>query len=630
MQKRPKISKISLIGLLEYFPQAKSCVLAFGILSIPQRMKMILLILVSILINFLDLVGVAVVGIISSVAINGITARAQNQTVMRILEKLSIDDKVFDAQIVFLISLAVFVFIFKTLTSLYLNRRILFFLSFHSAQMSSDLVFRLFQQRILFVRKRGIQESIYALTTGISQIALGVIGGISKLISDSTLLIILLAGLIFVDPISAFAVSLLYLAVAFVLHKVSHKTVSEKSGQIMREVILINRKVAEFIQAYREIFVKGKRDDYAKEISNLRFSVSAKEAEVSFLSTLSKYIMEIVMIISICLLISIQLNGESATRTLAVSAVFIAASARIMPAIVRLQQTLVTVNRSIAASAISFDLLEELRLSDKGTLAHRSYQSVSPQKELIEDFEPSVLVRDLTFTYPGNSAATLRKVNLEIAPGDFVGIVGASGSGKTTLIDVLLGVHDDHFGEVKVSKLSPKEVIKKWPGQIGYVPQDSYLIEGSVLENILLGADKSKVTQQDIEFAFKNAELGEVWGKESHGLAEVKVLEGGSNISGGQKQRIGLARALVSRPKLLILDEATSALDGLTEEKIVKNLLKMNPPITIIAIAHRLSSIVTASKVVLLEANTIEAIGTFEELRKLSRVFDSQAKAMGL
>jgi ABC-type multidrug transport system fused ATPase/permease subunit len=234
----------------------------------------------------------------------------------------------------------------------------------------------------------------------------------------------------------------------------------------------------------------------------------------------------------------------------------------------------------------------------------------------------------VNFTYPGGKEKVLNNLNLEIHAGEFIGIVGPSGSGKTTLVDVLLGIIHPNFGKVEISGATPSQVVETWPGAIAYVPQETSIINGSIKENICLGYSDSEVPDDDVMELLRAVELEEFL--ETPEGIHGSVGERGSKLSGGQKQRIGLARALFTRPKLLVLDEATSALDATTERKLTDYLNSLKGSLTMVVIAHRLSTVKDADRVIYLSQGKIRGIGTFEELRSRIPELESQAKAMGL
>jgi ABC-type multidrug transport system fused ATPase/permease subunit len=223
----------------------------------------------------------------------------------------------------------------------------------------------------------------------------------------------------------------------------------------------------------------------------------------------------------------------------------------------------------------------------------------------------------------------LNGVSLTIKPGETIAIVGPSGAGKTSLVDTILGVLKPDSGVVTISRMPPQDAINYWPGAIAYVPQDVVISNKSFLENITLGYDKESLNESLVKEAVRIAQLHEFVKSLPQGMHTL-VGERGSKVSGGQRQRIGIARALYTNPKLLVLDEATSSLDGQTEADISSSILELRGKVTIVIIAHRLSTVLNADRIYYLEDGKIAAQGTFSEVRRLVPDFDSQAKLMGL
>ena len=246
-----------------------------------------------------------------------------------------------------------------------------------------------------------------------------------------------------------------------------------------------------------------------------------------------------------------------------------------------------------------------------------------------EGFEPSIKLTNLTYIYRNSDRPAISDINLEIPAGSVVAIVGPSGGGKTTLIDVILGILEPKEGEVKISGRPPLEAIGKWPGAISYVPQEGYLSQGTIASNISLGYHADAFEESKIWKALQISQLEQFVSNLPDKLNTI-VGDQGSSLSGGQRQRLGIARALVTNPKLLILDEATSALDGETEANISSAIQSLKGEVTVVLIAHRLSTVREADKVVYLEDGKIASVGTFNEVRSNVPNFDHQASLMGL
>jgi ABC-type multidrug transport system fused ATPase/permease subunit len=240
-----------------------------------------------------------------------------------------------------------------------------------------------------------------------------------------------------------------------------------------------------------------------------------------------------------------------------------------------------------------------------------------------------VSIENVSLTYPSGQRKALSNVNLSFGVGELIAIVGPSGAGKTSLVDVLLGVINPDEGNVTISQLLPQAAVTKWPGAISYVPQDVTVVNGSIRQNVALGYPDLMATDELVNKALETAQLREFVSSLSEGL-DTHVGERGTKISGGQRQRLGIARAMFTQPKLLVLDDATSSLDGQTESDISDAIQNLKGSVTVVLIAHRLSTVRKADTVIYMDQGKVLFQGTFDEVRSSIPDFDNQARLMGL
>jgi ABC-type multidrug transport system fused ATPase/permease subunit len=384
-----------------------------------------------------------------------------------------------------------------------------------------------------------------------------------------------------------------------------------------------NEKIVEVLSSYRESIVRNRRSFYAGEIGEIRLKLANTSAEISILPYISKYVLETSMIVGALLISAYQFVTQDATHAVSTLAVFLIAATRIAPAVLRVQQSAIQMRVSVGSASPTLNLINELKNLAPLDMTVTQLQLDHP------GFMPEVRLNNVNFTYPGRENLAIENISLTVKSGEFLAIVGASGAGKSTLVDLILGVLEPDSGVAEISGVKASEVGGRWPGALSYVPQDVIIVNGSIKSNVHLGFPEDLHTQTLMWDALEVAQLSDF--VRSMELAEnSKVGDRGSELSAGQRQRLGIARALFTKPKLLVLDEATSALDGETEENISKAISNLKGNVTVIVIAHRLSTIREADQVVYLEKGRVIACGTIEKVREAVPNFDRQAKLMGL
>jgi len=593
------------------------------VLSKSDKRKLFAVVLIQIMLGALDLVGVGLIGVIGSLAINGVGSKQPGNRVQWLLDQLNLGSYDLQMQATILGILAVSVMVLKTVLSMIFIRKILYFLSFKGARLSSILVARLLAQPLLTVQSRSNQETLFALTSGVGSITIGVLATFVALISDTSLLLVMAIGLFVVDPILSVSTFALFATIAFMLYRIMQVR-ARKLGERNRQTnVDSNSLILEVLTSYRELVVKNRRFYYSRKIGEQRHQLAAATAELSFMPNISKYIIEITVIVGSLMISAIQFVTQDAAHAVATLGVFFAASTRIAPAVLRVQQSSLSIRANSGLAGPTLELIESLGIDE-----------IIKENDATIDFDhegfiANIEIVNVSLKYPGKEINAVNNLSLSIDKGEIVAFVGPSGAGKTTIIDILLGILEPDKGRVEINGLSPLDAISTWPGAIGYMPQDILISNGTVRENVMLGFDSNPMYDQRVQSAITIAQLSEFVQTLPKGLDQ-PMGDRGTSISGGQRQRLGIARAIFTAPKLLVLDEATSALDGETEANISSAIQAFRGDVTVLMIAHRLSTVLTADRVIYMDKGEIKAQGSFEEVRRAVPDFDRQANLMGL
>jgi ABC-type multidrug transport system fused ATPase/permease subunit len=587
-----------------------------------NRPRVVIATMLQVALTALDLIGVAAMGILGAVSVTGIQSQKPGDRVSQVLELLLIDSFSFQTQVAILALSASIIFILRTVFSILITRRIIFFLSRQGAQISAKLLNQLLNQSLLQIQSKSTQEIAYSLSVGVSAITLGVLSTTVALIADASLLIVLLFALFVVDYVMAITSVIFFGLLGYILYKTMNVRAQELGLAKSKLSVINNEKVIEVLDSYREAVVRNTRQSYVQKISRYQFKLADVVAEMQFMPSVSKYVIESGMVVGAVLIAGAQFAIYDAPTAVATLSVFLAAGSRLGPAILRLQQNLIQIKGATGSAIPTLQLVDSLSASD--SLSNADKKFTREHTNFIADVEMS----NVSFTYPGQRTPTINSVNLSVKNGQSLAIVGPSGAGKTTLVDVLLGLLKPDEGGVSISKLSPKEAIENWVGAVAYVPQNVAIINGTIRENVTLGYPVGSESDQYVHEALHLAQLTDLVKQMPRGL-DTNVGERGSKLSGGQRQRLGIARALYTNPKLLVLDEATSSLDGQTESDLSEAISSLHGQVTVVFIAHRLSTVKAADQVLYLSGGEIVAKGNFEEVRKAVPEFEKQTHLLG-
>jgi ABC-type multidrug transport system fused ATPase/permease subunit len=593
-------------------------------LSARDKLKFRCLIVFQSALGILDLFGVFLVGVIGALAINGIQSENPGNRTTSLLNFLKIDGLSPQHQVTILGAVAIVLFVTKTFLSLYLNKKSLKFLSHRAATLSTDLL-----SKVLAFRNKpdfddiSTQELQYSLGSGVTTMVIGVAGVSATIYSDLSLLFLLLLGLLLVDPLVAASSFLLFSTIGMFLYLYTQRKIHALGVELSELNIKSQDAIQNISASYKELFVQNRLANFVWEIKQLKTRFADVLALQSYLPNVSKYLMEASLIVATAILAFIQFSLRDAVHASASIAIFLAAGSRLAPAVLRLQQSAIQLKANLGIASSTQDLIQR-------------YQNViglvaipASRKAMISSEAADVTFDNVYFTYPNREFPAVAKLDLAIKQAQFVAIVGPSGAGKSTLIDLLIGIRDPSVGNITISGLKPVDLIQSNPGYIGLVPQQINFKKGTVRENLAFSYQAEDFSDAEYEECIQASQLSTFVSKLKNGL-DTEITEFGGNLSGGEKQRFGIARALITRPKLLILDEATSALDGQTEAEITLSLQRLRGSLTVVVVAHRLSTIQDADVVAYMSNGSIIAKGSFDHVRETVPDFDHQAKLIGL
>lgn len=582
------------------------------ILSRSERRRALLLLAMIFVMALLDLVGVA-----SIMPFMAVLSRPQLIHTNAILSH-AYNFFEFRTDRSFLIFLGVIVFVlmlisiaFKAFTTYAQNR----FVLMRGYSISLKLVANYLNQPYVWFLNRNSADLGNTILSEVMEVVNTSLTPMLQLIAQSIVVFTLVILIITVDP----WLSLVTAAILALSYLIAYKSTSTYLGRIGKQRSLATQTMwntlTEAFGGIKEIKLGRLEKKYIRKFDDsLLLTVKTKSA-VQTISQIPKFILEAIVFGGVILLLIYLINvDDGLVKALPVISMYAFAIYRLMPALQLVFTSLTQLKFANAA-------LERLH-SDLINLNIPHVAKID-SAELI--LEKNISLKNVSFVYPNSSQPALKDLWVTFPAKSTVGIVGATGSGKTTLVDLILGLLEPTSGRLEVDNILIDENNRhNWQRNIGYVPQQIYLADDSISANIAFGVETSLIDQDAVERAAKIANLHDFVRNELPNGYETKVGERGVRLSGGQRQRIGIARALYFSPMVLILDEATSALDNLTERAVMDAVHNLGGELTIILIAHRLTTVRECNQIYIMKRGEITAQGTYDELMK----FDEGFKAM--
>ncbi|MBX3087577.1 MAG: ABC transporter ATP-binding protein [Cryobacterium sp.] len=577
---------------------------AYATLLPREKRKYLALVTAKSLSGVLDVCGIVLVGFLASIAATGIGAGGSEPN-----KVLGIEVPQMDVSGIFIMTCIVLgIFVLKAVIAIIITRALASHVARIESRNASLIARRVLSGQLDELKQIPKADFQYAVTASTTYAFTGILYNVGTIITESVLLGVITVTFFLVDPLAAIF-TVIYLGLVVVLiHLFIGRSLKRAGREAVAGTVDTMDLISGSIDTYREISVLHRRDYYIDRISAARDRISRSDSTVTFLAGMPRYVVETALILGVVLLIAQQfLSGQYATGFATVG-IFLAGGVRMMASLLPLQSSLANIKQNSEKSDLSLTLLE------RGNPKHQT-QVTSPKAQLEISGPFGVTLSKVGYRYPGSPESTLKSISLSISAGSSVAVIGPSGAGKTTLVDVILGLANPQSGQVEIAGFLPGEVRSMFPGSVAYVPQKPGLIAGSIAENVAIGIPSNEIDLARVKKVLADAYLLDLVDSLPYGI-DSSVGAHGDALSGGQIQRLGLARALYTEPRLLVLDEATSGLDASSEASVAKSIIALRGKVTVIVIAHRLSTVQHADVVHVLEAGKIKASGEFKKLRK--------------
>jgi len=481
--------------------------------------------------------------------------------------------------ILYLVTLIVLFYFFKFLFLVFLSWRQSNFITNLSYELTSDLFRGYLNQPYLFhiqnntsILLRNLQAELGQFTTYVQAAVL--------LLLELMTIIGIGSVLVYNQPMAAFVAAFFLLIVVYFFNK-STKNKIVLWGKVRQEQgEKINKHFFQGLGGIKEVKFFRKENHFynqAQQILKINSEISTKYLT---LGQIPRYFLEFMALLGIFIIIVVmQIKGMTSKTIFPILGLYLAASFRIIPSINRVLNSLQTMKY---LNPVIDVLYNEFKLINSTIVSSKTSENIT--------FRNEIELNNICFNYPNTESKVIDNLSFQIQKGSTIGIIGKSGSGKSTLIDILLGLHNQTSGEILVDGVNITSNIRSWQQNIGYVPQNVYLIDDTIMANVAFGISPELINEDFVDKAIKSAQLSDLIKTIPEGKHSI-VGERGIKLSGGQKQRIGIARALYSNPDILVLDEATSALDNENEANFMETILQYKNSKTIIIVAHRLSTL---------------------------------------
>ena len=450
----------------------------------------------------------------------------------------------------------------------------------------------------------------------VKEVATGLLGSFVSVVAEAVLLIGMLVLLFAVAPGASLLAVLVIASSAAVVTRVIQPTLV-RLGEITHvERKRANKAMMQALHGFRDVRMLGLEVPFTKAFQRSMDRTASVANRKAVVSKLPGIVIEVSLLGFVLAFFTYTiLREESTAAVLPVLGLFAYAGRRMQPSI----GSIIGAINSLQTARVP---LADVH-ADFETIA-RDGIDLSPVEPV--RFEHEIRLEGVSFRYEGQHRDALADVELVIRHGETIGVCGSTGGGKTTLVDLVTGLVPPTAGRITIDGEDLVGRERGWQATIGAVPQSVFLVDETLLENIALGVPRKRIDRGAVEEAVDQAQLRAYIDELPKGLQTV-VGERGVRVSGGQRQRIAIARALYRRPNLLVFDEGTSALDNLTERDLMRAIEAMRGQRTIIMVAHRLSTIRNADRIVFVEGGRIAAVGTYEELEATNDAFRLLANA---
>lgn len=562
------------------------------IFSVKQRWKFAGLFVLQLIETCLDFLGVSLILPFVNVLVTADAMKTSGwyQLVNRLTGASSVE-----GVLLFITIVMMLVYIGKNAFMLLLLNLRIKFISSNNVKMSTRMINCYMRKPYTFHLQKNTSEILRNINGDVSG-AFAVISTIFTLIADVLIVLALAIYLFAVDFVMTVSI-LAALAVCSMLYFFVVRKKIRATGQESRKISSKKYKaVQQAMGSIKEVKIMGREAFFSKVYQDAGEQSVDMNRRYALLSAIPGRLIETLCICAVLAVIAVKIAiGAELTAVVPSLSAFAVAAVRLMPKANSINNCINSITYNMPSlEALYEDLTESDREEEKRLL---EIDEKKKQKKTVSiGEERDVFVRNVSFTYPNRNQPVLENVNLTVKNGECVGIVGATGAGKTTLVDLILGLLKPDEGTVCYGKMDIHEDYAHWQKHIGYIPQNIYMIDDTIRNNIALGIDADKVSDEKVWKALENAQLADFVRSLEDGLDTV-IGERGIRISGGQRQRIGIARALYYDPEILFFDEATSSLDNETEAAVMESISSLGSQKTMIIVAHRLTTLKNCDKI---------------------------------